>query len=71
MNMNLKNSRPKTTVAQEAIQEARKAKEIIICIADTHKKSNMQKMTTHKLVQSLQSMASKVEGIAHLPSGDL
>ena len=62
----------KATVEQEeAIQETQKAKKIIIHVADTRKKSNMQKMTIRKLVQSLQNMAPKVVGAAHLPSSDL
>lgn len=66
-----KNIAPKTTVAQEAIQEARKAKEIIIRVMDARERNNMQKMTTRELVQSLQSVAPEVVGVAHLPSGDL
>ncbi|MCJ1268559.1 hypothetical protein MMC22_008447 [Lobaria immixta] len=65
MTMNTKNTIPKTMTAQEAIQEARKVKEIIVCIADTREKGNVQKMTTRKLVQSLQSVASKAVGAAH------
>ena len=69
---NTKTTTPKATVGQEeAIQEAQKAKEIIIHVADTREKSNMQKMTTRELVQSLQNVAPEVVGAAHLPSGDL
>lgn len=68
---NTKSVIPKATVAHEAIQEAQKAKKIIIRVADVHKKSNMQKMTTCELAQSLQSAAPEVVDMTHLPSGDL
>lgn len=47
-----KNVLPKATVAQEVIQEARKAKEIVIRVTDTREKDNMQKMTTRELVRA-------------------
>lgn len=66
-----KKTTTKTATDQEKLLEAYRSKEIVVCIAETREKNNVQHMTTCKLVEATRGTTPEVVGVSHLPSGDL